>query len=148
MLRVSRLADYATSVMTCLGERPGEVTSAGQLAECLELEPPTVSKLLKLLTRAGLLESCAGGGYRIIRPVADISVADIVEAVDGPISMTDCSVAGGMCGREATCMVRNHWRLINARVDAALRAISVADLMQPADMSDSPQVPVDATARN
>lgn len=140
MLRVSRLADYATSLMACLGEKPGEVLSAVQLAECLALEPPTVSKLLKLLAQAGLVESFRGpnGGYRLARPAARISVAEVVAAIEGPISMTECGVAIGQCERESSCGVRGNWQKINASVAAALQAVSVADMMQPAKNPKKP----------
>lgn len=133
MLRVSRLADYATSLMACLGKDPEAVTSAVDLAECLELEPPTVSKLLKMLAKAGLVESFRGahGGYRLARAAGDISVADVVEAVDGPIGLTDCGVRGRYCGREARCGVRGNWQRINATVATALRSVSVADMVHP-----------------
>ena len=149
VLRVSRLADYATSLMACLGEQPERVVSAGHVAECLQLEPPTVSKLLKLLAQADLVESFRGanGGYRLARPAAEISVAEVVAAIEGPISMTECGVAVGQCDRESTCGVRGNWQRINASVTAALQAVSVADMMQPRPLSNEIHVPVDATAR-
>lgn len=140
MLRVSRMADYATSLMACLGEQPGEVLSAAQMAECLQLEPPTVSKLLKLLAQAGLVESFRGpnGGYRLARPAAGISVAEVVAAIEGPISLTECGVAIGQCERESTCGVRGNWQKINASVAAALEAVSVADMIRPTPTSKKP----------
>ena len=149
MLRVSRLADYATSLMACLGEQPGEVLSAAQLAGCLQLEPPTVSKLLKLLAQAGLVESFRGpnGGYRLARPAAEISVAAVVAAIEGPISLTECGIAVGHCERETNCGVRGNWQRINAKVAAALEAVSVADMMQPPAAHKEIHVPVKATAR-
>ncbi len=149
MLRVSRLADYATSLMACLGEQPEQVLSAAQLAECLHLEPPTVSKLLKLLAQAKLVESFRGanGGYRLARPAAEISVAEVVAAIEGPISMTECGIAVGQCERESTCGVRGHWQRINATVTAALQAVSVADMMQPGQASNKNHLAVNATAR-
>lgn len=133
MLRVSRLADYATSLMACLGEQGEEVVSAAQLAECLGLEPPTVSKLLKMLARAGLVESFRGahGGYRLARAAADISIAQVVTAIEGPIAMTECGIAPGQCERETTCRVSGPWQRINAHVTTALESMSVADMMQP-----------------
>lgn len=149
MLRVSRLADYATSLMTCLGEKPEQVLSAVQVAECLQLEPPTVSKLLKLLAQSGLVDSFRGpnGGYRLARPPAEISVADVIAAIEGPISMTECGIAVGQCDRESTCGVRGNWQRINASVTAALQAVSVADMMQPMTPSSEVHIPVNQTAR-
>lgn len=133
MLRVSRLADYATSLMTCLGNQPDEVLSAVQLAECLQLEQPTVSKLLKMLARAGLVQSFRGahGGYRLARDARDISVAEVIAAIEGPIAMTECGMGADHCDRSPDCHVRGHWQSINARVMSALQSMSVADMMQP-----------------
>ena len=139
MLRVSRLADYASVVMTRLARRPGDVVSAMQIAEDTRLELPTVSKLLKQLAHAGLVDSFRGasGGYRLARAAEAITLADIVEALDGPIGMTDCCAAG--CDREAHCDVSQGWRSVGGAVDAALRAVSLADMLRP--------VPVKRAAR-
>ncbi|NUR22552.1 SUF system Fe-S cluster assembly regulator [Frateuria sp.] len=132
MLRVSRLTDYATVVMTCIAAHPHDVLSTAQIAEETRLELPTVSKLLKSLGHAGLVESFRGvnGGYRLARPAPEISLAQIVEAMEGPIGMTECSVEG-QCDREAQCGVRGSWRRISNVLDGALRAVSLADMLQP-----------------
>lgn len=133
MLRVSRLADYASVVMTCLARHPGEVLSAVQVAEDARLELPTVSKLLKLLAHADLVDSFRGasGGYRLARSADDITLAEIVEALDGPIGLTECSAGHAGCEREAHCTVSRNWQSIGGAVDAALRAVSLADMLQP-----------------
>ncbi|PWK92129.1 SUF system Fe-S cluster assembly regulator [Fulvimonas soli] len=133
MLRVSRLVDYATVVMTCIAGHPDAVLSTAQIAEETRLELPTVSKLLKSLSHAGLVESFRGvnGGYRLARPARQISVAEIVEAMEGPLGMTECSLAVGQCDREAGCSVRGGWQRINLALDRALRAMSLADMLQP-----------------
>ncbi|HRQ66098.1 MAG TPA: SUF system Fe-S cluster assembly regulator [Xanthomonadaceae bacterium] len=133
MLRVSKLTDYATVVMTCLGSRPEEVLSAADVAEQVRLELPTVSKLLKQLAGAGLLDSFRGarGGYRLARPPEAISVAEIVEAMEGPIAMTECGVHSGLCDHEGHCNVRGNWQLISRAVETALRGVSVAELREP-----------------
>lgn len=133
MLRISRLTDYATVVMTCLATNPGEVLSTAHIADCTHLELPTVSKLLKQLARADLVTSFRGvnGGYRLARQAQDISLAEIVEALEGPLGMTECSVAVGQCDREAHCSVRGNWRHINRTVSGALQAVSLADMLQP-----------------
>jgi FeS assembly SUF system regulator len=133
MLRVSRLTDYATVVMTCLAGRPGEVLSAVQIAEDARLELPTVSKLLKSLGHAGLVESFRGanGGYRLAREAEHINLAEIVEALEGPLSMTECSVHVGNCDHEAYCNVRGNWQRINAVVAKALRDMSLAEMLEP-----------------
>jgi FeS assembly SUF system regulator, gammaproteobacterial len=133
MLRVSRLTDYATVVMTCIAAHADDVLSTAQIAEEARLELPTVSKLLKSLGHAGLVESFRGvnGGYRLARPAANINLAQIVEALEGPIGMTECSVAEGQCDRESQCGVRGSWQRINSVVEQALRAVSLADMLTP-----------------
>ncbi|MHB1273131.1 MAG: SUF system Fe-S cluster assembly regulator [Rhodanobacter sp.] len=133
MLRVSRLTDYATVVMTCIAASPGEVLSTAQIADATHLELPTVSKLLKMLGHAGLVESFRGvnGGYRLARPASTINLAEIVEALEGPIGMTECGVSEGQCDRESQCGVRGSWQRINSVLDDALRAVSLADMLRP-----------------
>ncbi|OOG54983.1 SUF system Fe-S cluster assembly regulator [Rhodanobacter sp. B05] len=133
MLRVSRLTDYATVVMTCIAAHPVDVLSTAQIAEETHLELPTVSKLLKALGHAELVESFRGvnGGYRLARPASAISLAEIVEALEGPIGMTECSVAEGQCDRESQCGVRGSWQRINSVLDQTLRGITLADMLKP-----------------
>jgi len=134
MFRVSRLTDYATVVMTCIAAHPDDVLSTVQIAEETRLELPTVSKLLKSLGHAGLVDSFRGvnGGYRLARPAHEISLAAIVEAMEGPLGMTECSLGDGQCEREAQCGVRGSWQRINHVLDNALRAMSLADMLRPA----------------
>lgn len=133
MLRVSRLTDYATVVMTCIAGHPDDVLSTVQIADETHLELPTVSKLLKALGHAALVESFRGvnGGYRLARPASEISLAEIVEALEGPIGMTECSVAEGQCDRESQCGVRGSWQRINSVLDQTLRAVSLAEMLKP-----------------
>jgi FeS assembly SUF system regulator len=107
MLRVTKLTDYATVVLTVLAARPGEVLSATELAEFTGLEPPTVSKVLKPLAQAGLVEGLRGvrGGYRLTRPAIEISLIEVVEAMEGPLALTECSRPppvrhGAQCGAQ------------------------------------------------
>jgi FeS assembly SUF system regulator len=134
MLRVTKLTDYATVVMTVLAARPGEVLSAPELAEQAGLEAPTVAKVLKPLAAAGLVAGFRGanGGYRLARTAADINLVEIVEAMEGPLAMTECSVHDGQCGIEASCGVRANWRRINDVVADALRGVSLAQMLGPA----------------
>ncbi|HUA78947.1 MAG TPA: SUF system Fe-S cluster assembly regulator [Dyella sp.] len=133
MFRVSRLTDYATVVMTCIAAHPSDVLSTAQIAEETHLELPTVSKLLKSLGHAGLVDSFRGvnGGYRLARPAQQISLAEIVEAMEGPLGMTECSMGDGQCEREAQCGVRGSWQRINHVLDNALRTMSLADMLRP-----------------
>jgi FeS assembly SUF system regulator len=131
MLRVSRLADYASVVMACLARHPGEVLPAAQVGAETHLEAPTVSKLLKRLAQAGLVDSFRGatGGYRLARSARDISLAEIVEALDGPIGLTECSLGHGGCERQPFCAVSRDWQGIGATIDNALRGVSLADML-------------------
>ncbi len=133
MLRVSRLTDYATVVMTCIAAHPAEVLSTAQIADETRLELPTVSKLLKALGHAELVESFRGvnGGYRLARPASKISLAEIVEALEGPIGVTECSVAEGQCERESQCNVRGSWQHVNSVLEQTLRGVSLADMLKP-----------------
>ncbi len=119
MLRVTKLTDYATVVLTVLAARPGEVLSATELAEFTGLEPPTVSKVLKPLAQAGLVEGLRGvrGGYRLTRPAIEISLFEVVEAMEGPLALTECSHDHHQCGMAPKC--GSSWRLINDVVSEA-----------------------------
>ena len=134
MLRVTKLTDYATVVLTVLAARPDAVLSAPELADHAGLEAPTVAKVLKPLAAAGLVAGFRGanGGYRLARPAADITLVEIVEAMEGPLAMTECSVHDGQCGIEASCGVRANWRRINDVVADALRGVSLAQMLGPA----------------
>ncbi len=131
MLRVSKLTDYATAVMTCLASAGDGVTSAQALAERARLELPTVSKLLKQLAQAGLVASTRGinGGYRLARAPERITIADIVTAMEGPIGMTECSAHAGLCDHEPHCGVRVNWQRINQAIANALANVTLADML-------------------
>lgn len=132
MLRISKLTDYATVVMTCLIDAGSGVLSAQALAERAHLETPTVSKLLKQLAQAGLVVSTRGisGGYRLARAAQRITVADIVTAMEGPIGMTECSAHTGLCNHELRCGVRVNWQRINQAIGDALANVTLADMVK------------------
>ena len=134
MIKLSRMADYGVILMVQLARHPAQVTTAATLAQSTRLPVPTVSKLLKQLSRAGLLESRRGtkGGYAISRPLTVVSVADIVSAVEGPIALTECMTAEGtVCEIEALCPTRSNWRQINDALVNALNNVSLAEMAQP-----------------
>ncbi len=139
MLRVTRLTDYATVVLTVLAAEPDRVLSAAELAERAGLEAPTVSKLLKPLAQAGLLEAFRGahGGYRLSRPPEEISLIAIVEAMEGPLAMTECSLDDASCGIASQCTARANWRRINDIVADALRGVSLAQMLDAPPHSES-----------
>ncbi|AXA84563.1 SUF system Fe-S cluster assembly regulator [Lysobacter oculi] len=127
MLRVTKLTDYATLVMTVLAAAPEAVLSAAELAERAGIELPTAAKVLKPLAQAGLVEGFRGanGGYRLARDPHEVSLADIVEAMEGPLAMTECSIHEGQCGIEDSCGVRGNWQRVNTVIAQALREVSL-----------------------
>jgi FeS assembly SUF system regulator len=139
MLRISKLTDYAILMMVELA-RDGEMLSAHTLAERIHVEVPTASKVLKLLAGGGLLESYRGanGGYRVSRTGAEISVAEVIAAIEGPIAMTECSVEEGLCSQEDNCGLRSNWQRISLAVAQALRDVSLAEMSAPVGRKSSP----------
>ena len=134
MLRISKLADYATVVMTLMAQAPTQVRNAPEIAAAVGLELPTVSKILKSLVRTGLLLSQRGpkGGYKLVRQPEAISVADIIDAIEGyPMGLTECSSIIGLCSRESSCAVRTNWQRISREIRLNLERISLAELAQP-----------------
>jgi FeS assembly SUF system regulator len=132
-MRLSSLADYAVVMMAASARHCGASCrlNATALAEETGLPLPTVQKLVSRLSAAGLIESArgTGGGFRLARPPAAISVADIVEAVEGPIAMTACVDEGRHdCCLEGSCRVKPHWNLVNGAVRGALAGVSLASL--------------------
>ncbi len=132
MLRVTKLTDYATLVMTVLAAAPEAVLSANELAERAGVEVPTAAKVLKPLAQAGLVEGFRGanGGYRLARDAREVTLADIVEAMEGPLAMTECSIHAGHCDIEDSCGVRGNWQRINDVIADALRAVSLHSMVQ------------------
>ncbi|WP_310473775.1 SUF system Fe-S cluster assembly regulator [Sandarakinorhabdus sp.] len=144
MIRLTNLADYAVVVMAAAAREPGVKLSAARVAELTAIPAPTVAKLMGTLARAGLLTASRGvaGGFALSREPASISVAHIVEAVDGPIALTSC--AGNDvtdCAMEGHCAVRGHWGPINQAVRSALAAVTLADLVRPAAAAASVTAP-------
>jgi FeS assembly SUF system regulator len=135
MLRLSKMTDYAVVVMGEMARRPQETMTATGLAERTSLPAPTVQKILKLIARDGLAVSIRGaaGGYRLARGAAEISVADVIAAVDGPIALTECvDGAPNACGVGQVCAMRGNWDRVNRAVQTALESVSLADMAQPA----------------
>jgi FeS assembly SUF system regulator len=133
MLRISKLTDYGTVVMVSLAKRVPELSSARDIAGLTHLALPTVSKLLKRLTAAGLLGSVRGvsGGYRLQRPAEQISVAQIIYALDEQRGLTECSLTPDACAHHHVCHVQDNWRSISAAIESALESVSLAELAKP-----------------
>ncbi len=133
-MRLSSLADYAVVLMTAAARHCGAVgrLNATVLAEETGVPLPTAQKLVSRLSAAGLIESArgTGGGFRLARPPATISLADIVEAVEGPIALTSCVDMGDHeCAMEGNCRVKPHWNVVNQAVRGARAGVSLASLV-------------------
>jgi FeS assembly SUF system regulator len=134
MLRMSRMADYGTVVMSFLARTPERQVQAGEIADAVHIALPTVSKILKMLARAHLLLSYRGaqGGYRLARSPEAISVSQIIDAMDGPIALTECDDSNGSgCCIESHCEIRGNWQRVSQVVRGALARLSLAELAQP-----------------
>ncbi len=145
MLRLSKLSDYGTVIMAHMAREPARSVSAAELADAVGLAPTTVSKVLKLLTRAQLLGSRRGvhGGYALARSPEEISLAQVIAAVEGPIGVTECGAAAGLCAQEAACPSRASWLRVNRVVHEALDGVSLAEFARPAP---PPATPVNLAA--
>ena len=130
MLRISRLTDYSTVLLAALAGEPERVQTATALAEQTHIASPTVSKLLKQLHRAGLVTSTRGlhGGYQLARPATQISAAAILDALEGPVALTDCSAGHGNCDIEESCRVSRVWQRLNLAIRRSLYDVSLAQL--------------------
>ena len=134
MLRLSKMADYGTVVMTTMIREPERSRSAAEISAAIHVPVPTVSKILKILARGGLVVSLRGakGGYMLARPAGEISLVDIINVMDGPIGMTECSVTPGLCAQEAGCLVRANWQRINTAIGIPYLAVLGWMLLQSA----------------
>ncbi len=134
MLRMTKQADYAIVLLTRMASTPKQRFNATEIASATGLPQPIVSKILKLLTRQELLSSHRGakGGYVLARSAHQISIAQIIEAVEGPIGITECvDDTPGECSQEPTCPVRSNWQRINEAVREALGEITLNEMSQP-----------------
>ena len=136
MIRLSRLTDYAVALLSHMGkEGEGKVWAASNLADISGLPMPTVAKVLKLLAKSGLVGATRGasGGYRLARPMAHVSVAEIIEAMDGPIAITDCADGSlhDNCNVRSLCPLSQGWNRVNLVVRNALKDVSLQEMLTP-----------------
>jgi FeS assembly SUF system regulator len=132
MLRMSKLTDYGTVVLAHLASDNSQCVSAADVADASGIALPTVSKLLKLLAKADLVRSTRGahGGYRLARQPEQISATEVIDALEGPVSITECSGSDSNCDYEHNCNVGNAWQRINVAIRRSLNDISLADLQR------------------
>jgi FeS assembly SUF system regulator len=141
MLRLSKKADYALMAMKHLANRPDAASaSAREIAEQYDIPIELMAKVLQRLARHRLLTSHQGtrGGYRLARASCAISVADIIEAIDGPLTVTACSTEAENCGQYAKCSVRDPLWRIKDRIVAALATCSLQEMAADPPLVDEP----------
>jgi len=132
VLRISKLTDYGTVLLAHLAANQATVCSAADVAQATGIGLPTVSKLFKSLARAGLVTSTRGanGGYRLSRGPQHISAADVIDALEGPVSITECSASDGDCEHEGVCSVGGAWQRVNVAIHRALQDVTLNDLVR------------------
>jgi FeS assembly SUF system regulator len=133
MLRISKLTDYGIVILVYMAKDRGSLTSR-QISDGSNIPLSTVSKVLKTLTRNDILLSTRGatGGYTIAKTPIEISVDEIVAAMEGPLAITECSTnEPSTCSEEHTCPLKSHWNHINLAVQSALRSVTLQDLLSP-----------------
>jgi FeS assembly SUF system regulator, gammaproteobacterial len=133
VLRISKLTDYGTVVMAHMASAPERVYTASAVASEVHVALPTISKILKALAHEGLLVSHRGakGGYALARPPEAISIAEVIDALEGPIAVTECSSGPGVCTQENLCTLRANWQVINHAIRRALEGVTLADMAHP-----------------
>ena len=146
MLRLSKLADYATVILSFMAKDQARIAAAVEIALATGISLPTVSKILKLLVNAKVLTSTRGakGGYFLAREPSAISVADIISALEGPIALTECSLSKQTCEQASGCGIRGNWHLINQTIYNALESVTLADLIRPVVSPEEISIPLDS----
>lgn len=141
MIRMTRLTDYGIMLLTLFArDARHPMKSARDLAAEAKLPLPTVSKILKLLARHGLLEAHRGvrGGFTLSRTPEAITMAEVIDALEGPIGVTDCCAPLSDCGIEKSCIVKSNWMKINKVVLEALGRITLAEMTHPIALAAAP----------
>lgn len=133
MIRISKMADYATVIMVYLAQHQAQLSNARTIAHGTHISVPTVSKIVKRLTQAQLLRSVRGaeGGYSLNFIPEEISVAQIISVIEQKTGLTECSMDHNQCSIQSVCHLKGNWRLINQAVEMALNSVSLAVLAKP-----------------
>jgi len=144
MLKLSKMTDYATVILSELAKDRSRVLVAQEIAEITGIALPTVSKILKILTRAGVLVSTRGakGGYALAREPERITVATVISALEGPIALTECSASHKGCDQASGCTIQGNWHLINQKIAQALESVTLADMILPFTPPTEVTIPV------
>ena len=133
MLRISKLTDYAALIMGFLARDPQQVFSASAIAEAVYLPAPTVSKILKMLSAGKLVISQRGtaGGYRLARVAQEITMAELIAAMEGQPAITECCDSTNTCMLDSLCAIKENWQAINKMITAALSKLTLNDMIRP-----------------
>ncbi|RLA18940.1 MAG: SUF system Fe-S cluster assembly regulator [Gammaproteobacteria bacterium] len=144
MMRLGKLTDYATVILSFMAKSQSRMHAALEISTATGIALPTVSKILKSLVRAHLLSSVRGakGGYVLVQAPEKITVASVITALEGPISLTECSSTDHSCDQVSACQIGNNWRLVNQTVQQALESVTLADMMLPVSIPQEITVPV------
>ncbi len=133
MIRISKLADYAVVILAALTETPDEVVSTSKLSELTKIPEPTIAKVLKLLVKKDIVASTRGvhGGYKIALKASEVSVLNVIRAIDGPISITSCTNGETPdCSLGQSCSIRGRWDGVNSAIRDALLTVTIADMIK------------------
>lgn len=143
-LKISRLTDYATVILSVIAKDQGRVHVAIDIAEATGIALPTVSKILKILVKAGVLSSVRGakGGYSLAKEPEKITVATVISALEGPIALTECSASHKGCDQASGCRIQGNWHLINQKIANALESVTLADMILPFKAPEEVSIPV------
>ena len=144
MLKLSKLTDYATVILSYMAKDHTNMHAAQEVAEETGITQPTVSKILKLLVRAKVVTSVRGakGGYLLARSPEKITVAAVINALEGPIALTECSASHKHCDQASGCDIQGNWGLINQKIFNALESVTLADMIMPAKQPEEIFIPV------
>jgi len=141
LFRLSKSTDYGIRILAQLArDEAGTTHNAREVAARLHLPVPMVSKVMKSLARAGVLESHRGskGGFSLRRRPSELSVADMIGALEGPVALTECLIGPSLCQHEGSCTVQEPWSVINRAVQGTLATITLSDLIHPGFPASSP----------
>jgi len=149
MLKLSKLTDYATVILSYMAKEYQNMHAAVEISEVTGITLPTVSKILKLLVKSHVLTSVRGakGGYLLARSPERITVATVISALEGPIALTECNASHKNCDQATGCEIQGNWGLINQKVFNALDSVTLADMIMPVKPPIEITIPVSSLYR-
>jgi FeS assembly SUF system regulator len=149
MLKLSKLTDYATVILSYMAKDHSQIHATQEISERTGIAQPTVSKVLKCLVKAKILVSVRGakGGYLLARMPEKITVASVIDALEGPIALTECNASHKNCEQATGCEIQGNWGLVNQKVFNALESVTMADMVMPAKQPKEILIPVSSLYR-